>query len=223
MPITLNGDNGITNVNGSAAAPAITGTDTDSGMYFGTNSVALSTAGTAALTVDSSQVVTLANALPAASGGTGLTAPGTSGNILTSNGTAWTSAAAPAGGFGNMEVFTSSGTFTVPAGITKVKVTVVGGGGGGGTTVSGSGGGGGGTAIKVVTGLTPGGTVTVTVGGGGALANSGGTSSFDAFCSATGGSVGGTSGGVGGNGGTGSGGDLNIPERNKVGSGATCV
>ena len=97
MPITLNGDNGITNVNGTAAAPAITGTDTDSGMYFDTNSVALSTAGTAALTVNSSQVVTLANALPAASGGTGLTSPGTSGNILTSNGTAWTSAA-PSGG-----------------------------------------------------------------------------------------------------------------------------
>ena len=98
MPITLNGDTGITNVNGTAAAPAITGTDTDSGMYFDTNSVALSTAGTAALTVNSSQVVTLANALPAASGGTGLTSPGTSGNVLTSNGTTWTSAALPAGG-----------------------------------------------------------------------------------------------------------------------------
>jgi hypothetical protein len=58
MPITLNGDNGITNVNGSAAAPAITGTDTDSGMYFATNSVSISTAGTAALTIDSSQNAT---------------------------------------------------------------------------------------------------------------------------------------------------------------------
>jgi hypothetical protein len=43
------------------------------------------TAGTLALTTP----------LAAASGGTGLTSPGTSGNILTSNGTAWTSAAAP--------------------------------------------------------------------------------------------------------------------------------
>ena len=74
--------------------------------------------------------------LPVANGGTGLTSPGTSGNILTSNGTAWTSAAAPAGGFSNMQVFTSSGTFTVPAGVTKAKVTVVGGGGNGGSSTS---------------------------------------------------------------------------------------
>jgi hypothetical protein len=57
MPITLNGDNGITNVNGTAAAPAITGTDTDSGMYFATNSVALSTSGVAALTIDASGTI----------------------------------------------------------------------------------------------------------------------------------------------------------------------
>lgn len=31
--------------------------------------------------------------LPAGSGGTGLTSPGTSGNVLTSNGSAWTSSA----------------------------------------------------------------------------------------------------------------------------------
>ena len=35
--------------------------------------------------------LTLSSALPAASGGTGLTSPGTSGNVLTSNGTAWVS------------------------------------------------------------------------------------------------------------------------------------
>ena len=40
--------------------------------------------------------------------------------------------AAGASGFSSMQVFTSSGTFTVPAGITKVKVTVYGAGGGGG-------------------------------------------------------------------------------------------
>lgn len=117
MSITLNGDSGITNVNGTAAAPAITGTDTDSGMYFGTNTVALSTSGTAALSINSSQVVSLTNALPVASGGTGAAtltannvllgngtsavqavAPGTSGNVLTSNGTTWSSSALPAGG-----------------------------------------------------------------------------------------------------------------------------
>ncbi len=97
------------------------------------------------------------------------------------------------------EVFTSSGTFTVPAGVTACKVTVVGGGGGGGKafgTVSASAGGaGGGTAIKWITGLTSGSTVSVTIGAGGAgsrgttavTATAGGTSSFGSYCSATGG------------------------------------
>lgn len=115
-------------------------------------------------------------------------APGTSGNVLTSNGSAWQSSALPAGGFSNMQVFTASGTFTIPAGITKVKVTVVGGGGNGANaqgsynvSIGSFGGGGGGASIKVVTGLISGNTVSVTVGGAGA------TSSFGAFCSATGG------------------------------------
>jgi hypothetical protein len=34
VPIILNGTNGITDVDGTAAAPAITGTDTDTGIYF---------------------------------------------------------------------------------------------------------------------------------------------------------------------------------------------
>ena len=42
--------------------------------------------------------LTLATALAAASGGTGLTAVGASGNVLTSNGTVWTSAAPAASG-----------------------------------------------------------------------------------------------------------------------------
>ena len=42
--------------------------------------------------------ITTAGTLAVGSGGTGLTAPGTSGNILTSNGSAWTSAAPVAGG-----------------------------------------------------------------------------------------------------------------------------
>ena len=64
------------------------------------------------------------------------TAPGTvssgsSGQFLTSGGpgagVSWTTAAA--GGFSNMTVFTSPGTFTTPSTTTKIKVTVVGGGG----------------------------------------------------------------------------------------------
>lgn len=40
--------------------------------------------------------LTLGSALPAGSGGTGITATGTNGNVLTSNGTAWVSQAIPA-------------------------------------------------------------------------------------------------------------------------------
>ncbi len=124
------------------------------------------------------------------------------------------------------QVFTSSGTFTVPSGITAVKVTVAGGGGGGGSSRSptcgvsqGGYGGGGGLAIKWITGLTPGGTVTVTVGAGGAggtpnnAGSTGGTSSFGAYCSATGGGGGGHGfNGTGSQGsqGTATGGDLNF-------------
>ena len=99
------------------------------------------------------------------------------------------------------EVFTSSGTFTVPAGVTAVKVTVVGGGGGSGAltgaNVATAGGGAGGTAIEWITGLTSGSTVSVTIGAGGTGGtgttnatwdgSDGGTSSFGAYCSASGG------------------------------------
>ena len=68
------------------------------------------------------------------------------------------------------QAFTSSGTFTIPSGVTALKVTVVGGGGnGGGVSGSAPAGGGGGsagsTAIKYFTGLTSGNTLAVTVGG----------------------------------------------------------
>ena len=55
MTVVINGTTGITNVNGSAAAPAETGTDTDTGIVYGTNTVTISTNGTAGLTQDASQ------------------------------------------------------------------------------------------------------------------------------------------------------------------------
>lgn len=127
---------------------------------------------------------------------------GTSGQVLTSQGSGaapvWqTIASGPSGVSG--QVFTASGTFTVPSGVTAVRATVVGAGGAGGGQ-SQSGGAGGGIAIKYITGLTPGQTISVTVG-----AANGNTSSFGAFCSATGGGSNTT-----GLGGTGSGGDLNL-------------
>ena len=71
--------------------------------------------------------------LPVGNGGTGLTSPSTSGNVLTSDGTKWVSSAPAGGGFSSFQVFTSSGTFTIPSGKTAIKVYVVGAGGGGGT------------------------------------------------------------------------------------------
>ena len=66
MAIVLDPTNGITNVNGTAALPAITGTDTDTGLYFGTNTLGLSTNGTAAITVDTSQNVGIGTTSPTA-------------------------------------------------------------------------------------------------------------------------------------------------------------
>jgi hypothetical protein len=62
--------------------------------------------------------------------------------------------------------FTSSGTFSVPSGLTSVDVLVVAGGGGSGGW--GGGGGAGGLIYRPAFPVTPGGTVTVTVGDGGA-------------------------------------------------------
>jgi hypothetical protein len=69
--------------------------------------------------------------------------------------------------FGSDQVFTSSGTFNVPLGVSRVKVTVIGAGGNGGNGVtddrSGGGGGAGGYVVDYVA-VTAGGTATVTVG-----------------------------------------------------------
>ena len=156
-------------------------------------------------------------------------APSTIGNVLSSNGTTWVSAATAANP--RATIVTASGTFTIPAGVTKMKVTVVGGGGAGKTgtggcgSFAGGGGGGGGTAIKFLSGLTPGNTLTVTRGAGGTTdAGTGGTSSVASGTqiittfSATGGAGGVAYAGGGSAGGTGSAGDLNIG-----GSGSACV
>ena len=95
-----------------------------------------------------------------------------------------------------------------PSDVNYVQVFVTG--GGGGTNTSEIGGGAGGTAIRYiyVGNLT---TITLTVGAGGTNAPStGGTSSFGAFCTATGGWATTNANGTGGDGGTGVGGDINL-------------
>jgi len=53
MAIEINGDTGISGVNGSATTPAIQGTDTNTGLSFGTDEVNIVTGGTTRATVDS--------------------------------------------------------------------------------------------------------------------------------------------------------------------------
>jgi hypothetical protein len=123
-------------------------------------------------------------------------------------------------GFSTIQVFSTSGNFSVPSGVTICKATVIGGGGGGGWHASqpSGGGGAGGQAVKIVRGLTPGVVVPVTVGAAGqppaAAGNDGspgGTSSFGTWASATGGAGGqGTGNLSGGAGGNGYGGDVNL-------------
>ena len=58
MPITINGDSGLSGVNGSAGTPALQGTDSNTGIVFGTDTVQISTGGSTRVTVDSSGNVT---------------------------------------------------------------------------------------------------------------------------------------------------------------------
>ena len=112
------------------------------------------------------------------------------------------------GGLQSTQLFTSSGTYTRPSGITKIRVFVTGGGGGGGgndvnspSFIAASGGGAGGTAIELIDASGTFANVTVTIGAGGAGGDgsaggttadgqAGGTSSFGSYCSATGGTGG---------------------------------
>ncbi len=87
-------------------------------------------------------------------------------------------------------LYTSSGSWTVPAGVTTAEVEVVSGGGGGGANYAG---GHGASCRAVVSGLTPGASITITVGAGGAgdiaalNTSSGGASSFGSYVTCTGG------------------------------------
>lgn len=146
------------------------------------------------------------------------------------DGTDWWSmksggAASGGGGPTGIQVFNTSGTWTKPAGVTKVIIKVQGGGGGGGGSVpseSGSGGGGGGYCEKFID-VTAIASETVTVGGGGAggiggpfvggSGANGGTSSFGAHCTGNSGTKGlySTISDLGGAGGTATGGNINIP------------
>jgi len=148
---------------------------------------------------------------------------GTAGEVVTWNGSAWGSAAGAGGALQTYTVAVTPGTWTKPATLKGVKVTVIGGGGAGGTSATSphpstgprsnvaGGGGAGGTSIRLYPAPSLPGPQPYTVGGAGA------TSSFGvapiSVISATGGVAAQTSpttnaGGAGGNGGVGSGGQI---------------
>ena len=54
MPITISGSTGVAGVDGSASTPAVQGTDTNTGITFGSDTVNIVTGGTTRATVDSS-------------------------------------------------------------------------------------------------------------------------------------------------------------------------
>lgn len=154
-------------------------------------------AGTTAISIDASQVVTMPGpvAIP--------------GNLVVT-GTITAGAGSPY----VLNSYVAPATWTKPTGLKSIKVTVVGAGGAGGPVTpstpsnssGGGGGGAGGAAIEYIPAPSIPGPVAVTAGPG--------TNSFGAFCSATAGSNGATAGGgdsgAGGAGGVGSGGTIDF-------------
>jgi hypothetical protein len=130
----------------------------------------------------------------------------TANDVLAWSGTAWASTpAASAGGGGGYKLtsYTSPSTYTKPASLKAIKVTIIGSGAAGANGFPsgiGGGGGAGGAAIYYAQAPSIPGPQPVTAGSG--------TNSFGAIASATAGSVGSSS--VGGAGGVGSGGSINI-------------
>lgn len=101
--------------------------------------------------------------------------------------------------FQNRQLFTASGTFNVPANVSRVWVSAWGGGGSAGndsTASRGGGGQGGSGIIRALCSVTPSGTVTVTIGTGGAEqtvagpGNAGAPTTFGALLSVNGGAGG---------------------------------
>jgi hypothetical protein len=193
-------------VNTSGQLDASTGLVNSAAVANGGTGRATLTAGTVLLGNGTSQVTMLAGT--------------TTNDALIWSGSAWASspvASAGGGGGYTLTSYTSPSSYTKPASLKSIKVTVVGAGGNGGTTPNPagtfccSGGGSGGASIYYAPAASlPASAITVTAGAG--------TNSFGAIASATAGSPGGTIAvpqmAIGGASGVGSGGTININGNN---------
>ena len=220
--------------------------------------------GTSAFTAAASVPVgDISGTLPVASGGTGATtltanavlvgngtsavtavAPSTSGNVLTSDGTSWTSAtpvSGPAVEYARQFVTQSTANFTIPTGVTNIKLYACGKGGdtvSTGTTTGGGGGGGFGFGTLAVTAgqvinvtisagvatVVRSGTTLITANPGVSITDlttggAGGTSSINAAVT-SGGAFTGGAGGANAGGGPGGGGSAGSPLGNGFAGGA---
>jgi hypothetical protein len=67
MALSLNGSTGISGINGSAGTPALQGGDADTGIFFGTDTASIATAGTNRLHVTSTGLIGVGTSVPAGS------------------------------------------------------------------------------------------------------------------------------------------------------------
>lgn len=174
---------------GSTATLALANGGTNASLVASNGGIFYSTATAGAIlagTATAGQIIRSgASGAPSWSTATYPATAGTSGNVLTSDGTNWTSAAPAAGGIDTVtgQIFTSSGafTYTPTAGMTYVIVELVGGGGGSGGCASASagnssvtgGGASGGYAKFILTAAQVGAGLSGSVGVGGAAGASG--------------------------------------------------
>ena len=120
MALTLSGDDGVAGVNGSAATPAIQGTDTNTGLSFGTDTVNIVTGGSERFKIGSAGQL-----------GIGGATYGTDGQVLTSTGAttapAWENLPASGGiTWLNTQPTTSGGAITVTGIDTDARMIVIG-------------------------------------------------------------------------------------------------
>ena len=73
MAVNINGSSGISGVDGSAGTPALQGSDSNTGISFGTDEVNINTGGSTRATVDSSGNVGINTTSPAGANGKALT------------------------------------------------------------------------------------------------------------------------------------------------------